>query len=77
MPVPKESSSIEPGITPATDIVLGPWNAFTEFEEDCGMSRFWGGVHFLASLDAGAQVCRPIGDTAYEFLKQHIDGSVG
>ena len=72
--VPKGSSSIEPGITPANDIVLGPWKTFTEFEEDCGMSRFWGGVHFLASLDAGEQVCRPIGDTAYEFLKQHIDG---
>ena len=74
--VPRGSSSIEPGITPANDIVLGPWNTFTEFEEDCGMSRFWGGVHFLASLDAGEQVCRPIGDTAYEFLRQHIDGHV-
>ena len=38
------------------------------------MSRFWGGVHFLASLDAGEQVCRTIGDTSYEYLKQHIDG---
>jgi hypothetical protein len=74
VPVPRGSSSIESGITPANDIVLGPWNTFTEFEEDCAMSRFWGGVHFLASLDAGQQVCRPIGDTAYEFLKQHVDG---
>ena len=66
---------IEPGITPVQDIQLGPWNTFTEFEEICAMSRFWGGVHFRASLSAGQQVCRPIGDTTYEFVKAHIDGT--
>jgi hypothetical protein len=72
--VPKGSSSIEPGATPAADIQLGPWDTFTEFEEVCGLSRVWGGVHFPASLAAGRQVCRPIGDRAYEFLRQHIAG---
>jgi uncharacterized protein DUF6851/vanadium-dependent haloperoxidase-like protein len=76
VPIPQGSSSIEPGITPATDIVLGPWNTFTEFEEACGRSRLWGGVHFPASLEAGRELCRPIGDLAYEFVKKHIDGSV-
>jgi hypothetical protein len=71
---PKGSSVIEPGITPAQDIQLGPWNTFTEFEQVCGMSRFWGGVHFPSSVQAGRQLCEPIGDTAYEFVKSHIDG---
>jgi hypothetical protein len=75
VPTAKGSSRVEPGITPATDIVLGPWNTFTEFERDCGMSRFWGGVHFLASIREGAAQCKPIGDVAYEFVRSHIDGT--
>jgi len=76
VPVPKGSSVIEPGITPATDIVIGPFVTFTEFETTCGRSRFWGGVHFLSSLPAGRDICRPIGDLAYEFLRKHIDGTM-
>ena len=34
------------------------------------MSRLWGGVHFKASLTAGQQLCRPIGDLAFEFVEQ-------
>jgi len=72
---PKGSSVVEPGVTPTTDIVLGPFATFTEFESICGMSRFWGGVHFLSSLSAGANMCRPIGDSAYEFLLKHVHGN--
>jgi hypothetical protein len=74
VPVAKGSSRIEPGITPAADSVLGPWNTWTEFEQECGLSRFWGGVHFLASLSAGHGIGRPIGDLAYEFVQAHIAG---
>ena len=73
--VPKGSSSIEPGITPAQDLQLGPWRTFTEFEEVCAMSRVWAGVHFPASLSAGQETCRPIGDVAYDFLRQHVAGA--
>jgi len=42
-----------------------------------GSSRIelWGGVHFMASIVEGAKQCRPVGDTAYEFLRKHIDGT--
>jgi hypothetical protein len=73
---PQGSSLIEPGITPATDLVLGPWNTWTEFEDECAMSRFWGGVHFLASLPAGQEIGSPIGDLAYQFVQAHIAGAV-
>jgi hypothetical protein len=75
VPTPKGSSRIEPGITPANDVVLGPWNTFTEFERECGLSRLWGGVHFLPAITEGAAQCRPVGDVAYEFLRAHIDGT--
>ena len=76
VPVAKGSSRIEPGITPAADIVLGPWNSWTDFEQECALSRVWGGVHFRASLSAGQGIGRPIGDLAYEFVQAHIAGTV-
>ena len=74
MPIPAGSSRVEPGLTPATDIVLGPWNTWTDFALECGMSRFWGGVHFLASLPAGRAIGTEVGDLAYEFVQAHIAG---
>jgi hypothetical protein len=76
MPVAAGSSVIEPGVTPATDIVLGPWSTYTEFENDCSRSRVYGGVHFTAATVEGQAMCRPVGDLAFEFLKRHIDGTV-
>jgi hypothetical protein len=73
--VPAGSSVIEPGVTPATEITLGPWATFTEFEEDCKSSRFWGGVHFQSAMTAGQQLCKPIGDVAFEFVDRHIRGT--
>lgn len=69
------SSVIEPRVTPSTDLLLGPWHTFTEIEEDCAMSRSWGGVHFKAALTAGQQLCRPIGDRAFEFIDRHLRGN--
>lgn len=76
VPAPQGSSGIEPGVTPATDVTLGPWQTFTEFEQDCGMSRVWGGVHFVAAIHAAQEMCRPIGTRAHAFLRAHITGSV-
>lgn len=74
-PAPAGSSLVEPGVTPATDIVLGPWATWTAFEEECGQSRLWGGVHFQASIDTAQELCAPIGDIVYEFVQAHIDGT--
>ena len=75
VPAPQGSSVIEPGVTPASDIMIGPYATFTEFETDCGLSRFRGGVHFLSSLAAAQDICRPIGDLAYEFVQAHLNGT--
>jgi hypothetical protein len=73
VPIPKGSSIVEPGVTPATDIVLN-FDTWTKLEQDCGLSRLWGGVHFRASLSAGQGIGRVIGDLAYEFVQDHIEG---
>jgi hypothetical protein len=69
------SSRVEPGVTPARSILIGPWATWTDFAQDCGTARLYGGVHFLSAIEASREMCKPIGDTAYEFLKQHIDGT--
>lgn len=76
VPAPKGSSTVEPGFTPASDIILGPWATWTEFERECGLSRLWGGVHFVPAIEAGHEVGHDIGEVAYQFLKRHIEGNV-
>jgi hypothetical protein len=71
---PQGSSRIEPGITPAADLTLS-WATWTAFEQDCGMSRLWGGVHFLPAIQEGFKLGKPIGERAYHFLKSHIEGT--
>lgn len=73
-PVPQGTSVIEPGVTPAADISLG-WATWTDFERECGQSRFWAGVHFPASITAGAAIGHEIGTLAHQFLMDHIQGT--
>ena len=42
------TSTIEPGVTPARDIVLS-WRTFDEAADEAGISRRYGGIHFLQS----------------------------
>lgn len=73
--VARGASVVEPGITPRADTTLGPWETLTEWEQECGLSRLLGGVHFRSAIDAGRDLGRRVGDRAYEFLKKHIDGT--
>jgi hypothetical protein len=74
---PAGSSRVEPGVTPANQITLGPWATWTEFETECGLARMWGGVHFMAAIEEGKPLGKAIGEQAYFFLKMHIDGVAG
>jgi hypothetical protein len=75
VPTPAGSSRVEPGLTPQADITLGPWLTWDDFEEECGQSRHWGGVHFLSAIAEARNLVRHVGDTAYEFLQAHISGA--
>lgn len=73
VPAPKGSSLIEPGVTPASDIVLS-WATWSDFEQECGLTRLWGGVHFRSSIEEGLPFGRAIGEIAYQFFRRHVDG---
>jgi len=75
VPFAKGSSLVEPGITPANDINAS-WNTWSEFEQDCGQSRLWAGVHFPASIPAGQDIGHEIAGIAFEFVNKHINGNV-
>ena len=72
--VPAGSSVIEPGHTPQTDITIG-WDTWSEFEAECGMSRFWAGVHFPAAIPAGQAIGTEVGTRAYNYLMGYIQGT--
>lgn len=71
---PQGSSKIEPGVTPAYDMTLS-WATWSDFEEDCGLSRMWGGVHFRSAVEASAQYCGQFGDLAMDYMTTLIEGT--
>ena len=70
---PAGSSRIEPGTTPATDVVLS-WPTFSDAAVQAGRSRRYGGIHFRdgdlvgqalgAMVGAGAVVTADVADHA-------------
>ena len=71
---PAGSSVIEPEVTPATDITIS-FNTWTEYEETCGESRLWGGVHFRPSVTAALGIGGTFGDSAYDYWTTLVDGT--
>jgi len=71
--VAQGSSGREPGVTPTTDITLR-WNTWSQLAQDCGLSRVWGGVHFLPSVTSGAQLGRQVGGVVADFIEAHLSG---
>ena len=67
------SSVIEPGVTPASETVIG-WHTWTDWANDCGESRFWGGVHFRTTAAPSRAIGEQVGRLAYQFVMGHING---
>lgn len=73
-PVPAGSSTIEPGHTPQSDIVI-TFPTWTDFASICGQSRFWAGVHFPASIPAGQNIADEVADHVWAFYQSLVDGT--
>jgi hypothetical protein len=71
---PAGSSFREPGITPAQDTQL-VFNTWTDFEESCGQSRVWAGVHFQAAVDESIELCGVFGDLAADYVEDLLNGT--
>ena len=74
VPYPQGSSNVEPGVTPANDILL-TFPTWTDFETRCGDSRFWSGVHFKSSVPAGQDIGKAVADKAFNFVMNHVNGN--
>jgi hypothetical protein len=68
------TSVIEPGVTPASETVIG-WDTWTDWSNDCGESRFWGGVHFQTTAAASQTIGEDVGTRAYDFVMSRIHGT--
>ncbi|WP_234320059.1 DUF6851 domain-containing protein [Streptomyces sp. SBT349] len=66
---------VEPGVTPARDIELR-WETWTEFVEDFGYSRVWGGVHFSKTVERSMEFGKQFGDMAYDYVTRYVNGDV-
>lgn len=71
---PKGSSKVEPGHTPSADMTL-TWDTWSDFADDCGKSRLWGGVHFRSAIEASAKYCSKFGDLAADYMDKLIAGT--
>jgi hypothetical protein len=71
--ITKGSSTIEPGITPSKTIKLS-WKTFTEACEEAGMSRLYGGIHFMKGNLDGQKMGMKVGKKAFERAQFFING---
>ena len=58
--IPARTSAIEPGVTPAKNVVLY-WKTLTAAADEAGMSRRYGGIHFYSGDQQGRALGRLIG----------------
>ncbi len=70
---PVGSSAVEPGLTPRRPVTLC-WNTFKDAADEAGVSRRYGGIHFIpADLD-GRETGRRIGSIDFKYAQKLING---
>jgi hypothetical protein len=68
------SSTIEPGITPATSVTV-QWNTFSDAANQAGISRRYGGIHFRAGDLVGRIVGELVGRQVWENAQSYFNGT--
>jgi hypothetical protein len=72
--IPAGSSKIEPGVTPAKNVVLS-WKTLTESADEAGMSRRWGGIHFETGDMHGRGLGKVTGYDVWVKAQDYFNGS--
>jgi hypothetical protein len=67
------SSLVEPGLVPAKSITLG-WPTFSDAADEAGISRRYGGIHFVHADLQGRLIGRLIGAQAYAKAEAYWKG---
>jgi hypothetical protein len=68
------SSKIEPGITPAHDILLR-WATFQDAADEAGMSRRYGGIHFRRADLGGRFLGRTVAFEVWTRAQTYVEGT--
>jgi hypothetical protein len=70
---PALSSSIEPGLTPTSDVTLS-WATFSQAADEAGFSRRYGGIHFEEGDLRARALGRQVGTAAWTKAQAYIEG---
>ena len=68
------SSKVEPGAVPAADITLS-WATFSDAADQAGMSRRYGGIHFVQGDLQGRRGCRLVGAHVWAKALTYFNGT--
>jgi hypothetical protein len=74
--IPAGSSKFEPGITPANDVTLS-FPTFTDASNSSGMSRRYGGIHFLSGDYNARGLGRQVAQFVWGKAQNYINGYLG
>lgn len=69
------TSAFEPGITPSSPVTLS-WDTFSEAAGEAGISRRYGGIHFLDGDIQGRILGRRVGGSVWNRSQFFINGGV-
>jgi hypothetical protein len=69
------TSGIEPGVVPAQNTFVGPFQNYTAFAQACGRSRIVGGVHFPQAIKDALVHCEVLGRLAINKWRTYIEGT--
>jgi len=69
------TSAFEPGITPSSPVTLS-WDTFSEAADEAGISRRYGGIHFLDGDIQGRILGRRVGGSVWNRSQFFINGGV-
>ncbi len=67
------TSSIEPDLTPATDVTLS-WATFSEAADQAGMSRRYGGIHFEEGDLRSRALGREVAELSWKKAQSYVSG---
>lgn len=70
--IPAGSSRVEPGLVPAQDTVLY-WATFTDAADEAGISRRYGGIHFIDGDLESRKLGRSIGQLAWKKSQKYFN----
>lgn len=74
--IPNGQSFVEPGLVPASNLTLR-WRTFSDAADEAGISRRYGGIHFIDGDIQARKMGRKIGKQAWRKALTYFHGTAG